>query len=766
MSKFIWTGPRESDIEYTGKFFDGAVTLYGDGKKNMAFCATKDYRINHNDITEEQTNFMVESEMKFIQEDSSVKFMSYNPNLIFGCKKEVVQHTICMNEEKLMRFLDSKIKFREFAEPLIHTLHSELIRGAECDFLSLKKRFPDSDNWIIQSDIASGGYQTFLLNSVSEKRVCIELQDEKEYLVSTYYEKNIPINIHVIIYDNDILLTPGSIQVMGVDRDRILYRGADFIAYQDIEEKIREHFIKDVRILSKEIQKMGYRGIIGIDAIVVDGEAKILEVNNRFQASSILVNKALMERGLPSLQELNYEAFHQKKSCFVEENELFSLDVHYSMYTFIDEKQGYHAENIIKTYKNEEAVVAFLEDGYDISQKAQEEAYLFRLIFNTNIVSIAEGKCVRIHPNIEAPSIEWYQDIIECRDFRKIKISLLNQGVVLEESVKKYIEEKGGMRPGVYFSVDLTLEEKYIVNSPLSVKFVGLSPYRVDLEKGKFYLFYYGEKICEVKIDYTDKNAIRETSKGIPVNKICLLATDRLRIQNSDFCTFKENNIPCRFCEVQYKEKSFTVEDILEAVSFYIEESEPNFRHILIGGLSNHIGKEKNNICDIIKYIRMHSDMSIYLMCLPCVHLEDIEEYVKLGVTEIGFNIEVFDRKLAAHYMPGKGSIPLRRYQKALEKAVLLLGNKGAVRSAFVVGLESMESLLEGVEFVCQLGVAPIFSVFRPIPFTEMESVIPPSNQWLLEAYEKAEKICKQYGLQLGPECAACQNNTLSFDVL
>lgn len=49
MAKLIWTGPRESDKEYTGGLFSGAVTLYGGRKReNKSFCLTKDYRINHN----------------------------------------------------------------------------------------------------------------------------------------------------------------------------------------------------------------------------------------------------------------------------------------------------------------------------------------------------------------------------------------------------------------------------------------------------------------------------------------------------------------------------------------------------------------------------------------------------------------------------------------------------------------------------------------------------------------------------------------------
>lgn len=767
LAGLIWTGARESDKDYTKDFFSGAVTLYGGRKReNKAFCLTKDYRINHNHITKEQTDFMVENELKLIEKDPKIEFMAYNPNLIYGCCEEVVKHTSCLNDEKIMKFLDSKISFRKFAEQFVHTLHSELILGRDCNVESLIKIFPGYKKWIIQSDIASGGYQTYLMDKYNEQAVLEKLDIDVQYLVSPYFEKNVPINIHAIIYEQEILLTQGSIQIMGMDHNRMLYRGADYIAYQEIDCKVIDNFVEDVQVLCKKIQALGYRGILGIDAIIVEDTAWILEVNNRFQASTILINKVLQEKNFPSLHELNYEAFHKSRSELMDKTTLASLDINYSIYAFINEGHEYHIENILRSYQIEEHVIDYIDDGYISWQDAEEEAYLFRLIFDTNIVSIINGMEVRIHPNIVAPDREWYQSVVGRKSFKKMKISLINQGVVLDKSVKEYLAAQGGMREGVYYAVDLVIDEKYIVNAPLSIKFSTFSPFRVLLENKNLYLFYYGIKLCRVRIEFADKIAEQKTKRGILIKKMCLLATDRLRLQNVDFCTFKEQGIPCRFCDVNFRDIDFDTMDILEAADLYFDSQEVTFRHVLVGGASNHIGKERDTICKIVKHIRARSDMPIYLMCLPSINVNDIEEYVRLGVTEIGFNIEIFDRVLARQYMPGKGAIPLIRYENALKKAVELLGNKGAVRSAFMLGLESMDSLLEGVEYVCKMGVAPILSVFRPIKGTPMENVVPPDNLWLLEAYEKVEKICRKYGLKPGPDCPSCQNNTLAFDRL
>jgi hypothetical protein len=80
-----------------------------------------------------------------------------------------------------------------------------------------------------------------------------------------------------------------------------------------------------------------------------------------------------------------------------------------------------------------------------------------------------------------------------------------------------------------------------------------------------------------------------------------------------------------------------------------------------------------------------------------------------------------------------------------------------------VIGLEKENTLLQGILELCNIGVMPILSVFRPIPGTETEHIVPPSNEYLRYIYHIGTDICAKYGLHLGPDCPACQNNTLSL---
>src|SRR5699024_2705897 len=96
------------------------------------------------------------------------------------------------------------------------------------------------------------------------------------------------------------------------------------------------------------------------------------------------------------------------------------------------------------------------------------------------------------------------------------------------------------------------------------------------------------------------------------------------------------------------------------------------FRHILIGGGSSVRKTESKKILEIIAYLRKRTDKNIYLMSVPPVNLDILNDYYAAGLNEVAFNIEIFDRAYAKRYMPGKGRIPLQEYQNALLRSVEL----------------------------------------------------------------------------------------------
>lgn len=201
---------------------------------------------------------------------------------------------------------------------------------------------------------------------------------------------------------------------------------------------------------------------------------------------------------------------------------------------------------------------------------------------------------------------------------------------------------------------------------------------------------------------------------------------------------------------------------MFQVIDFYLDKAN-TFNHFLIGGGSEPRSIEPENILKIVKHIREKSEKNIYVMSLPPQNLQVLKDYYEAGVTEIGFNIEIFDPQMATLYMPGKSKLSRQEYIQALKEATRFWKTKGKVRSLIIVGLEPEASLLNGIQTLCEIGVMPILSVYRPIPGTATENIVPPSNRYLRELYKKATDICHRYSLHLGPDCPACQNNTLSL---
>ena len=152
-------------------------------------------------------------------------------------------------------------------------------------------------------------------------------------------------------------------------------------------------------------------------------------------------------------------------------------------------------------------------------------------------------------------------------------------------------------------------------------------------------------------------------------------------------------------------------------------------------------------------------------MSLPPRDVGILSRLKQAGITEVAFNIEVFDRSLARRYMPGKGAIPLTVYEDAFRAAVELWGRTGNVRTIFIVGLEPSESLLAGVAHVAEMGVSPILSLLRPIEETPLHGLLAPRDEEVWEVYQVAKAICARHGVSLGPACPCCEDNTLKISL-
>lgn len=802
--KIYWIGPRESDISAVKDLLAGSITLFGSNENgNYSYSNYYDnpQRIDHNNSSIDSDLFLVNKAKEIVEADPNVKFMFYNGNIFYAIDgfiqlQEKYHCFYCVNDISLMKKLNDKHYFHDTFETETTVLNTKNCNGADCDYHNIQKRMKefsgDNKRFIFQAPIASGGSGTFILDEENEDIIARKIDPDANYLVSVYQEENISVNIHAIIYSDDIILTPGSIQIMREDDYRLMYRGADFIAYRSLNESWRIKFEYAALKLCKYFQQQGYRGVCGIDAIFSNENMYLLEVNNRFQASTNLLNMSLKSHNMKTILELNYDAF--TKSCAdKKDHEIKDIEINYSNYTFIYNGTNQHCEEILQRASDNPYVKNIDLDGFHkglINEKSSYEknSYLFRINFNTNIVWINEESTINLNENIIEPTKSWMKKV---REFDKssdnllaFKVALMMQGVVLSEAAKKYLSKNKGFREATNNAIDLKISNRrvselndnskkakvlLVVNAPIDIKFVEFSPFVFDVieneSTGEYtpILKYYDENLMCIRAYSYDKCSDLKTKRGIPYSKVAFLSTDRLRIQLTNNCRFKEEGKGCKFCNMSRDLEEITIDDIKEVVEYYHRQSR-EVRHYLIGGQSEKEDEtDKEKIVEVVKVIRKINPLAdIYAMILPC-SLSLTKKLCLAGVNQIAHNIEIFDEECAEKYMPGKAKISRKIYFESLNSTSHILKRYGDTRSLIVVGLEKEKSLFEGIRHLAVNHIQPILSVFRPLPGTPLENVIPPSMENVCRIYYTATNICEPYGMMLGPDCPSCQNNTLSL---
>ena len=167
-------------------------------------------------------------------------------------------------------------------------------------------------------------------------------------------------------------------------------------------------------------------------------------------------------------------------------------------------------------------------------------------------------------------------------------------------------------------------------------------------------------------------------------------------------------------------------------------------------------------------------------MILPCDE-EGIRKMREAGLDQLSFNIEIFDERCAAKYMPGKSENKRETYKEMLLKAqdiwfkTLSKNTHLAfqqIRSMVILGLEPRESFAAGMDWMIGNGIQPIISLFRPLRGTPLEDCVAPSMAYVYKLYFALQKKIDAFNektgdavpyYMLGPDCICCQNNTLSL---
>ncbi len=352
----------------------------------------------------------------------------------------------------------------------------------------------------------------------------------------------------------------------------------------------------------------------------------------------------------------------------------------------------------------------------------------------------------------------------------ELKIELLCNGIRCEEGVAPKEYPKGGKsRAGVAgsgknFVVNPKREDEFVVNAGVLQPFLEISPFEFRRVDGKGWILRNGKKVCRATIFEPKWHSMR-------VGEIVRLhGTSSLAIALTNVCMFKQNGLGCKFCIIDIGNLRVThrPEEIANAIA-EIEKTPEIRKYRDFDGMEGIVEPEDVNInsgtleekvmikmySETAKSIRKVSDLPIGIEIAP-IEKESMMELKDAGIDSIYINIEVFSEQARKSIITGKNALfSKEKYLRAMENAVSIFG-ENQVASWILIGLESVDETIKGIEAIAEAGAIPLPRAFRPLFHSELETHPPPSVEDAKTVYSSWLEIVKLYGLDPMKTIAGC----------
>ena len=288
----------------------------------------------------------------------------------------------------------------------------------------------------------------------------------------------------------------------------------------------------------------------------------------------------------------------------------------------------------------------------------------------------------------------------------------------------------------------------YKHNAPLSVEYSG----------GKYYLVEKGNQIDEITFVEKPEFYKHKTSDGIPMKTIANeIGKTKVSVAYSNECALKDKGLDCKFCNINATKSRFaelqgiewkTARQIAET---YAKAREEGYESITITGGFIPERREVEYYIDVAEAIQDITGLQDFggTACVGApADLDVIDKYKEAGYRAISSNMEIWDENIFKTICPGKEQMcgGRQNWINALKHEVEVFG-KGNVRSFFVAGIEPKSTLLEGIEYLCELGVVAIPLHWIPNPGSDLEGHRSPTSDWYMDLYEKTYNILRKNGL-------------------
>ncbi len=352
-------------------------------------------------------------------------------------------------------------------------------------------------------------------------------------------------------------------------------------------------------------------------------------------------------------------------------------------------------------------------------------------------------------------------------------VDLTNEGINIDPDLFKYLDYENTYSEQIRACFDWNMKTYVESKIPTGFRYKDTgyfspiywnpaSKFEIVCRDGKYLLTDNKEEIKEIVFERKPQFYNQKSSDGKDLSRIVQAgARGRAAITYSNECSLKEKGLDCLFCNINATKNTFGDLDhiewkypkqIGEAVGAAYKEGYRGYN--LTGGFVPE-RREVEYYIDVIEAIKEEADIDGEdIHGMACIgapsDLSVIEKYKEAGYQHIATNLEIWDENYFKTICPGKDELcgGRKNWIAALKYEVEVFG-KGNVRSVLVSGIEPKESILEGIEYLADLGVIAIPSVWKPCIGSALEGHRSPTTQWHQEVTRRTYDIYKKYGFTL-----------------
>ena len=258
---------------------------------------------------------------------------------------------------------------------------------------------------------------------------------------------------------------------------------------------------------------------------------------------------------------------------------------------------------------------------------------------------------------------------------------------------------------------------------------------------------------------------------------IDVVGLDRLSVITFDGCWNWNKGTPCRFCDLNPKNTDFdsvkamtnTLREYGQDIDEWWDNSKNGYlkalkygfrylldhedigphRHLLV--MSGNLPKSDKTwdiaqtVVDNLNQVEPVANFDNYLNICPHPDIEHLKRAKEAGINQIQYNLEVVGEDMFRQMCPGK--LDYNVFRSRLLEAVEVMGF-GHVRSNFVLGLQPVDQLIEGVAALAENGVVADYSIFQPKRGTPLEKHPSPTMDEIVYFTTQLVKIYKYYKFQ------------------